>query len=133
MSDFDSEKMRIINALNDLRFIKGLSAPERQERKYREIGKAIVDLLNDGHFVHITPYWGGLQSPKRLEHHYDDEQTPDERGVGHSTGVIKDFKCVECGHSVEGFLCKPEDGAIQGHCPKCDRTKVFIRDREKRN
>lgn len=84
MSDFAHEERRIKQALQELRQLKHathLDKPRIEENSYREIGRAIVNILDEGHFVHLTQFWAGLQSPKRLEHSY-----------GHH-----DFKCPECG------------------------------------
>lgn len=48
------------------------------------------------------------------------------KGKQQSRTVYRQFYCCECFHQQHGIPCKPEDGAIMGHCPKCDKRMTLI-------
>ena len=52
-----------------------------------------------------------------------------EQRKSQPTVVSKDFYCGVCSHLQRGIPCKPEDGAMVGYCPKCDKRQIFLRDR----
>ncbi len=41
-------------------------------------------------------------------------------------GVTKDFYCSQCFLQHYKIPCKPEDGAIMGYCPKCNKRQTLI-------